>query len=400
MTRRDDRFANMLSSTQVDAAIERVLRGAPVGDDDAPLATFVDDLRVMAGPPPLPSPELAALLAGRTATEAASAITPSSSPGKRRRARARSTRPSSGRSRAAEIRLRVGALGLTGKAAVSIALAGTVAAGGAAGILPEPATHFLRRAIEVITPFDLPDHATEHPPHSAHTKRNAGVTTGDRTGDAPLPRPGPQPAALAPEAPGTDVPPIDIEGRADAGTPAQMNPTADTSSGVRPHPKKGASPAQGPKPATPPSTPPGRDDATSGQPPHEGQPSKPKAEPQRDHVPPGPPPSGSPHPENTHAGPQPKDHEPAEDRSVLPEPNDPRRGTGSSPERPRGHGGLGSRDGPMSSDGSNAQSRGGPPPGQALPCVGEASCVPPSAGLRSEPRGLVAGCELGAELPC
>jgi hypothetical protein len=348
MTRRDDRFPDMLSSTQIDAAIEQVLHGARVGDDGVPLASFVDDLRVMAdAPAPPPSPELTALLAGRAATSAASATVASLSPRRHRRVQARSTRSRSGRSRTSEIRVRVAALGLAGKAAVSLALAATVAAGGTTGILPEPATHFVRRAIEAVTPFGLSDHPTEHPGRSAHAKTDAGVRPGDETGESPLSRPGTQRAAIARAV--TDPPPL-------------MNPTTDTTSWAGSHATKGTSPAREPKPTTPPLTPPAGGDPAGGPPPHAGPPSKPKPGPQRDHVPPGRPPSSAPRPGNPHAGgPQPKDHGPADDPSMPSAPTGPRSGPGSPAGPPPGHGGEGSHGGPSPSVGHDHVPHGGPP---------------------------------------
>ena len=62
---RGDRFPDMPSRAQLDAAIEQVLRGDEVGDDVATFARWVNDMRGMGGqPPPPPSPELAGLLAG------------------------------------------------------------------------------------------------------------------------------------------------------------------------------------------------------------------------------------------------------------------------------------------------------------------------------------------------
>jgi hypothetical protein len=356
MTRRDDRSPDMLSSAQIDAAIEQVLQRATVGEDVAPLASFVDDLRVMAeGPPALPSPELAALLAGNAAGKAASATAASLPPRQHRRVQARSTRSRSDRSPASEIRLRVAAAGLAGKAAISLALAATVAAGGAAGIFPEPATSFVRRAIEVITPFELPDHATEHPARRAHAHANAGATPADYKPAAPLPRPGPQPAAADREAAVIDVRSLDPEARPDADPSPLTNPTADWSSRIRTHPNKAISPAQGPKAANPPSTPPRGVDRANGQPPHGGPTSQPKAGPQRDHVPPGRPRSGAPHPGNPHGGgPQPRDPGPTEDRSTPSDPNGPR----SCGRSPRG----GPDGAPCGDDGTRASGRVSPEP--------------------------------------
>jgi hypothetical protein len=351
MTRRDDRFPDMFPSTQVDAAIEQVLQGGTVDDDGAPVASFVDDLRVMAdGPPPTPTPELAALLAGHAVAANAASATPASlSPREPHRVEARSTRPRSGPSRAAGIRLRVAALGLAGKAAVSLALAATVAAGGASGILPEPASDFVRRAIEIVTPFELPNHASEDTGRSAHAKSNADVTPGEEKREAPLPQPGPQPAGTVREAAAIDVRSPDLEAPADTEPPP---PTTDASSWARPHPTKSASPAPGPKPATPPSTLPNSDDPASGPPPHAGPPSKPEAGPQGDHVPPGRPPASAPKPGSPQLGEPPPKHE----------------SPGSPAGPPAGHGGQGSHGPPVTSDGPDQEPSGGPARGEDSSC--------------------------------
>jgi hypothetical protein len=345
MTHRDDRFPDMVSSDQFDAAIEQALRGEAVGDDVASLARFVDDVRVMAaGPPPPPSPKLAELLAGSTANGVAPVAATSLAQRSRSDAQARSR---SGRSRAAEMRMRVAASGLAGKAAVSLALAGAVAAGGAAGVLPEPATHFVRRAIEIVTPFELPDDATVHHRHGAHANVDATATPGNELSEAPLPPTGPRPAETARAAAVIDTRLPGVELHSDGDSPPLASPTADTSSEIRAHPKKGTSPAQGPKPAVQPLAPADNADTAQAPPPHGGPSTKPKPGLQRDQVPPGGPPSGGPHPGDSQSGdPRPKDRGPDEDRPEPSGADSPRSGPESPAGPLPGHGDQGSHDGP------------------------------------------------------
>jgi hypothetical protein len=199
VTPRGDRFPDMLSNARFDAAIEQVLRGDAVGDDVASIAAFVDDMRVMAGRPPPPSPELAALLAGRAAGRARASVVPSA-PLTRNGLQPRLTRPRARWSRSARIRLRVAVVPIAGKAAVLLAIATSAAAGAAAGILPEPAIHFVRRAIEVVTPFELPDDAAAQPGHTDAYMDVTGSTHGDEPGGA-----GTAPTSLPPVAIASDA---------------------------------------------------------------------------------------------------------------------------------------------------------------------------------------------------
>ncbi len=228
MTPRDDRFPNMLSSAQFDTAIERVLRGDAVGDDVASLVGFVDDMRVMAHrPPPPPSPELAALLGGADAGWDAPANVATLPPRTRTDLQQRSTQPRPRRSRAAGLRVRVAALGVAGKAALVLALATASAAGAAAGILPEPATHFLRRAIELVTPFELPDDASaRHHGGADPDGRTAQVAERD---EAAVPSSGPRPAAPVRDPGAADIRTQDPEAGADEGAGPLPTSTDGTS---------------------------------------------------------------------------------------------------------------------------------------------------------------------------
>jgi hypothetical protein len=256
LTPRDDRFPDMPSSAQFDAAIEQVLRGGAVGDDVATFARFVDDMRVMGDrPPPPASPELAALLAGTPAgSQARASVAPFRWRAKSR-LRARSVQPRSGRSRTAGIRLRLVAMPITGKAAVFLAVATCAAAGAASGIFPEPATHFLRRAIEVVTPFELPDDASARPGRGERRVDNTGTISGDERSDAGTSPAGSPPAAVASDA-GVAR---DQDGEEGTGPRPEANATDEASSGA--------------------------DTGSEAAPPDAGQPTEPG--PETGHVPPG-----------------------------------------------------------------------------------------------------------------
>jgi hypothetical protein len=289
LTPRDDRFLDMPSSAQFDAAIEQVLRGGAVGDDVATFARFVDDMRVMGDrPPPPPSPKLAALLAGTPAgSQARASVAPFRWRAKSR-LRARSVQPRSGRSRTAGIRLRLVAMPIAGKAAVFLAVATCAAAGAASGILPEPATHFLRRAIEVVTPFELPDDASARPGRGERRVDNTGTISGDEPSDAGTSPAGSPPAAVASDAGAAR----DQDGEAGTGSRPEANATDEASSGAETGSEPGAS-AWPPKAARPASSPPpGLGPKVA--PPDAGQPTEPA--PKTGHVPPGNGAPGTPHP--------------------------------------------------------------------------------------------------------
>ena len=289
MTPRDDRFPDMPPSVQFDAAIEQALRGDAVGDDVATFARFVDDVRVMADrPPPPPSPALTALLAGSAATREApsTAVLPP--------ARTRSllhaplTQPTSRRSRPARIRLRVAALSIAGKAAVLLAVATAATAGAAAGVLPEPATHFVRRAMEVVTPFELPGDDDVRPGHAAQRVDHPSADGTDPDATA-MPAAASRPAAIAADAGDAHDP--GVEAVAD---PRSEPPPADVASSwaeTYPEPDTSARPTT-PNPPT--SSPPQSKGPKKAAPPDAGSPTDPG--PKTGHVPPGQASPGAPRP--------------------------------------------------------------------------------------------------------
>jgi hypothetical protein len=315
MTPRDDRFPDMPSSAQFDAAIEQVLRGDAVGDDAASIARFVDDMRVMADrPPPPASPELTALLAGGAAERAAA---PSVAPLARRvrgRLEPRSMPSTPRRSRSARIRMRVVAVPIAGKAAILLAIATSAAAGAAAGILPEPATHFVRRAIEVVTPFELPEDSVAHHGHTEQHVDVTGSTHADKPDDAGTRPVGVPPVAIAPGVGVAQEPAVGADDPRSMPIPMdQTSGWADT--GTEPASTLSPTPAQ---PATSPPT----GSGPKAAPPHSGSATEPG--PKTGHAPPGHAPPGMPHPTGSGSSDAPlTDQAPARDGQGRPAGNGP-----------------------------------------------------------------------------
>ena len=386
MTGPSDRFPDMLSGTRIDTAIDQALNDATVPDDVAPFAGFVDDLRVMADRPvPRPSAELAALLAGDHAAEpeAGAAVT-SLRPRRRRRVRAR-----------AATRLRVAALGLAGKAAMIAAFATTAVAGAAAGILPEPATRFVQRAIEVVTPFELPATGQDAPSADA-------TEAGDTTAAGKPVHSSPAAMAPAPTVPRPDdarTPTLSGEPMPDATPPVPtISATAIGSTIVR-HSDLGAPTPRGHPHTTAPAPSNPCEDADNGRPPDHQPPGGPA--PKNGHVPPGHAspgaplvgPDSDPEPLSTPKGPPPKVGSPG-GSSQAPGRHAPRCGRrggpgpaqdppGQEPSEPPSHGpGKPQRPGPSP----------GGEPGQATHGRGRHDPAPPNADGRSasHPRGTLA----------
>jgi hypothetical protein len=290
MTRHDDRPPEMLSGIRIDAAIDQALHDATVTDDVAPFAGFVHDLRVMADrPAPLPSAELAALLAGHHAAELETHATVATlRPRRQHRVHPRATRRGSGRSPAPAMRMRIGALGLAGKAAMVAAFATTAVAGAAAGILPEPATRFIQRAVEVVTPFELP--ATGQGAGREDHAEAAAAEKPDHAGPAA----GPDPALMVhpPDVAGTPTP--DGEPLADATTPARPSSATAIGNAVTRHVEPGAPGPRGRPDTTLPTAPHPSADPANGRSPDHEPPAGPA--PKNGHIPPGHAPPGAPHP--------------------------------------------------------------------------------------------------------
>lgn len=352
MTRHDDRSPDMVTGIRIDAAIDQALHDATVTDDVAPFAGFVDDLRVMADrPAPRPSAELAALLAGHRAAEPGTHATVATlRPRRPHRLQPRATRRRSSRSPAAALRMRIAALGLAGKGAMVAVFATTAVAGAAAGILPEPATHFLQRAVEVVTPFELP--ATGQ---GARREDHPEATAAEKPGHAgPAAGQHPAPTVHRPDVAGT--PTLDGEPLADATTLAR--PSSAMGNAVTRHVEPGVPGPRG-RPQTPlPTAPHPSADPVSVQSPDHEPPG---------HIPPGHAPPGAPHPGGGHS-----DDAPLVDVGSDPAPPSASKGPPPKAESPggppSGHGRQGPHDGRPGGPGPIQEPRGQAPsnvPGRA-----------------------------------
>ena len=144
-----------------DAAIEALLSGNGADDEFAPLAAFAEELRSMAGGPvPVPSMQLAAMLAEGFSTEQGDLLVTAASnvPGPAQQA-AGLPKWRKKRMIIAEF---IAGLSVAAKAAFGVSMAAaSVTAAGAAGALPAPAQHAVAAAVEAATPFSFPDKANE-----------------------------------------------------------------------------------------------------------------------------------------------------------------------------------------------------------------------------------------------
>ena len=130
--------------------------------DDPVLASFAEDLRIVAsGPAPEPRPGLvAAMRQGAVPTEP----------------------PAAGRNKKMLVKTLLG--GLVAKVAMGVGVAtASVAAAGAAGVLPDPAQHAVATVVAATTPFSLPDKsdvttlATEEEPGGVTTTTISSTST-------------------------------------------------------------------------------------------------------------------------------------------------------------------------------------------------------------------------------
>ena len=227
-----------------DAAIEAFLAGNAAAEELAPLVGFVEDLHnLTSGPAPVPSPQLAAMLAsGSTAGDDVPATASRRDPvpvpqvagGSWTRRRKR---------RIGEL---IAGLGVAAKAVFGVGVAAAaVTAGGAAGVLPGPAQHLVSTGVAAVTPFSFPD--------GAKPRGNVGGTAGtgvDQGG-------GPTPATTGAAATGAG-------GGGGPAAPAQNGPDLATTT-----PAGGQVPTSVPAgtpftPAPEPSTVPGRSGSTPG----------------------------------------------------------------------------------------------------------------------------------------
>lgn len=278
------------------------------------------------GPPPATTGELADALTGHCEL-AEHDLSPGAASTVRlaRRHVPRSPRsPSADRPR---LTSRVAAMTFAGKAALGLAVAGAGAVGaGVTGVLPDPAVNVVRRAIEAVTPIELPDAsasqpasredhaapsaiggatdrdaveraptgaepvANDHgPPPDTHQAEELGSPTGhtssSRSGAAPMDMQSTSESASAP-------PPAETDPRAPHGDPVEpaQHPSGSGHEAGGPPEGHGGQPSGGgpgsPGPGAPPSTGPGQHsdpgpEPTSGQPagagapPNAGSPSSP-----------------------------------------------------------------------------------------------------------------------------
>ena len=151
-----------------DDVVEAIVRGEPVPDPYAPLATFAEQVRMLGdAPAPQPSPELAALFATDLVTVDGG--------------RPDGSRPS-GAGEVAGPAGRVAGLGRMAKLSLgtSLVAAGVVGAG-IAGVLPAAANDAVRGAIEVVSPVEF-DHPEEAPTYGTRVSGDATGESDDENG--------------------------------------------------------------------------------------------------------------------------------------------------------------------------------------------------------------------------
>jgi hypothetical protein len=163
-----DHEAGMNLSWHIDEeAVEAIISGEPVDDRFEPLVAFAHQVRATGdGPCPKPSAELTTLFEGHTSAElgpGARSVTVTLPVGTGRVRRAPAT-PSARKRRPsiAAVTAKVAGLGLLAKIGLGASIGlGGVAAAGATGVLPEPASNAVRTAIDTISPLELRNSSTE-----------------------------------------------------------------------------------------------------------------------------------------------------------------------------------------------------------------------------------------------
>jgi hypothetical protein len=149
-----------------DDVVDAIVRDQPVDPTYAPLVVFARQVRAVgAGPAPRPSPQLAALLEGRTTpdlgTDDAAHLLMATGHGDA------SGRP--GRGRAAGLTARVAGLGLVAKIGLGASIAAaSVTGAGAAGVLPAAANDTVRHAIEAVSPVEFTDRGDDPSSRADH----------------------------------------------------------------------------------------------------------------------------------------------------------------------------------------------------------------------------------------
>lgn len=242
-----------------DEAVEAIISDEPVDGQFEPLVAFAHHVRATgAGPCPKPSAELIALFEGHASAEfgpvaRSVTVTLPAGTGRARRAPATPSAPKRRRSIAA-VAAKVAGLGLLAKIGLGASIGlGGVAAAGATGVLPEPASNAVRTAIETISPLELRNSSTEQDRFGDRVSTDA---TGESDGV-----PGVHGPDIANEAPGAE----------------RRSPTADDALSQAGEGRRGNNP---PAPATPDTAPPASvprtvpdrpDVATDPSPPSSGQ---------------------------------------------------------------------------------------------------------------------------------
>ena len=226
MSPRGDSDSDMSTMFLTEDVVEALIKGDAVPTAYDPLARFAAEVRALGdGPAPAPSPDLATLLAGGRLLRP----TPATPPG----------RPSGPGARRQASRLgKVAGLGLAAKLGLgATVVAAGVAGAGAAGVLPAPADHVVRHAIEAVTPVSFPSHDQHAPNGGARVSGDANGVDGRTNSDG---TPGAANRSTSSARP--DLPPgqsgITGQARADqtpAGTnglnPSRTTPTTDPTHG-------------------------------------------------------------------------------------------------------------------------------------------------------------------------
>jgi len=217
---RGDSDSDMSTMFMTEDVVEALIKGDAVPAAYDPLARFAAEVRALGdGPAPAPSPDLATLLAGGRLLRPMPATPPGapSGPGARRHA-----------SRLGK----VAGLGLAAKLGLgATVVAAGVAGAGAAGVLPAPADHVVRHAIEAVTPVSFPSHDRQGPNVGARVSGDGNGVDGRTNSDGT-----PGAASRSTNSARPDLPPgqsgITGQARADqtpAGTngPSKTTPTTD-----------------------------------------------------------------------------------------------------------------------------------------------------------------------------
>ena len=194
MSSASDHLDDMPDDTLTDAALEAFFVGSadPAWEQEQPLVALAGHMAAaVAGPAPTPDHALLQLFWGREVEPSAAAVSAV-------------TRHAPSSSERSPRRLLAGlALGVAGMFA-------SVGAAGATGILPDPAQRVVARAVEVVTPFQLPSaHGGSPTPSSRGGTAPAvagreGSSAGPGAGTVPGPAPSSgQPGAQPTTAPGS-----------------------------------------------------------------------------------------------------------------------------------------------------------------------------------------------------